>query len=120
MSWTRTRSMVAAAAGVLFAFTGCASSGGGGGTYRGVQLYEKGQNIYVCRQAHTASTRDALVERLESGQSPQGASTGQSVSIVTRESVRVGGENVSVARVEPDGGGSRYWIPYTALCSKSG
>lgn len=120
MARTRTGSLVAAVAGVLFAFTGCASSGGGSGTYRGVQLYEKGQNIYVCRQAHTANTRDALVERLESGQSPQGASTGQSVSIATRENVRVDGETVSVARVEPDGGGSRYWIPYTALCSRSG
>lgn len=119
MPMTRTGS-VAAAACILFAFTGCASSGGGGGTYRGVQLYEKGENIYVCRQAHTASTRDALVELLESGQSPRGTPTDQSVSIVTRENVNVGGETVSVARVEPTDGGSRYWIPYRALCSKSG
>ena len=117
---TRTRSTVAAAALALIALTGCASSGGGGGTYRGVQLYEEGQDIYVCRQAHSASTRDGLVDLLESGQSPQGTSTGQSVSILSREDVSVGGESVSVARVEPTEGGSRYWIPYTALCSKSG
>lgn len=116
---TDPRSMVAAAAVALFAFTGCAS-GGGGGTYRGVQLYEKGQDVYVCRQAHTASTRDGLVSDLESGQSPQDTPTDQSVRILTREDVRVGGESVSVARVEPTAGGSRYWIPYTALCSKSG
>lgn len=116
---TDTRRLVAAAAFALFAFTGCAS-GGGGGTYRGVQLYEKGQNVYVCRQAHTADTRQALVSELESGQSPQGTPTGQSVTILTREEVSVGGESVSVARVEPATGGARYWIPYTALCSKSG
>lgn len=116
---TRTRMTLAAAALTLFAFTGCASGGGGGGGYRGVQLYEQGENVYVCRQAHTANTRDALVEELESGQTARDASTGQAVSIVSREDVRVGGENVSVARVEPTEGGGRYWIPYTALCSKS-
>lgn len=117
---TRTSGVVAAAALTLIALNGCASSGGGGGTYRGVQLYEKGENVYVCRQAHTANTRDGLVQLLESGQSPQGTPTGQSVSIVSREEVRAGGEAVSVARVEPREGGSRYWIPYTGLCSKSG
>lgn len=117
---TDPRRMVAAAAFALFAFTGCASGGGGGGTYRGVQLYEKGQDIYVCRQAHTASTRNGLVSDLESGQSPQDTPTGQSVRILTREDVSAGGESVSVARVEPTSGGSRYWIPYTALCSRSG
>lgn len=117
---TRIGSLAAAAALALVAFTGCASSGGGGGTYRGVQLYEKGEDVYVCRQAHTAATRDALVDLLESGQAPQGTPTGQTVSIVSREEVRAGGETVSVARVEPTEGGSRYWIPYKGLCSKSG
>lgn len=121
MSVTAKRTPVAAAVFALFALTGCASSGGsGGGDYRGVQLYKQGEDIYVCREAHTADTRSALVEELRSGETVSGASTGASVSIVSREDAQIRGETVSLARVEPADGGSRYWIPYTALCSRSG
>ena len=116
---TRAAALAGAAALALLAFAGCASSGGGGGTYRGVQVYEEGADVYVCREAHTADTRNALVEELESDEPVTGASTGQSVTILTRESVQVGGSTVSVAQVE-EAGGSRYWIPYSALCSRSG
>lgn len=111
--------LLGAAALALVALAGCASSGGGGGTYRGVQVYEEGAEVYVCREAHTADTRDALVAELESGQPVTGASTGQTVDILSREDVQVGDRTVSVARVEA-AGGSRYWIPYSALCSRGG
>lgn len=121
MSLTARRTSTAAAVLAFFVLTGCASSGGsGGGDYRGVQLYKQGEGIYVCREAHTADTRSALVEKLRSGEPVSGASTGASVSVVSREDADVGGEPVSLARVEPADGGSRYWIPYTALCSRGG
>lgn len=101
----------------LAALAGCAS--GGGGPYRGIQLYEKGGNVYVCRQAHTADDLQALAEELRSGRAADGR-TGQTVRIRARDSVRVGGSSVAVARVEEVDASRAYWIPYTALCSRSG
>lgn len=104
-------------AGLLFV-VGCVSTASTTTRGKGIQLYEKGQGVYVCRDAHTAPTLDDLVDRLARGGSPQNPPTGQSVTIAQRDSAQVNGANVYVARVEPSSGGSGYWIPYKALCSK--
>lgn len=102
----------------VWMLTGCATSASPAQTNRGLKLYKKGQGVYVCRDAHTASTRDELITELEQGASPQDPPTGQSVTIAQRDSVQVNGSTVHVARVEPEQGSGAYWIPYKALCSK--
>lgn len=108
-----------AAAAVL---GGCASSsaGSGRGSYTGIQLYKKGEGVYVCRDAHTAPSQGELVRELERGEEPGDPPTGQSVRIAQQETVQVGESSTRVARVEAEEGGGSYWIPYTALCSRSG
>lgn len=105
-----------AAAGLIGA---CASSGGSGqGDYRGVRVYERGQDVYVCRDAATAPSRAELVEKLEQGVQPTDPPTGQSVRVAQRETVQVRGSSTTVARVEAEEGSGAYWIPFTALCSR--
>lgn len=101
----------------LFVAVGCASTASTT-TGTGIQIYEKGQDVYVCRDGHTAPTLDQLVDRLRQGGSPENPPTGQTVTIEQRDSVQVEGSSVYVARVEPPDGGSGYWIPYKALCSR--
>lgn len=103
-------------AGLIVA-VGCASTASTT-TGKGPRLYKKGQNVYVCRDGHTAPTLDQLVDRLRQGGSPENPPTGQAVIIEQRDSVQVDGSSVYVARVEPSDGGTGYWIPYTALCSR--
>lgn len=114
------RATAAALALGLFGFglVGCATSGGsGGGTARGVKIYGEGSEVYVCRRAHTAPSRQALAEELRDGGGAD-SSTGQTVRVRDRDSVQVDDQSVSVAHVEEADGGRTYWIPYTALCSR--
>lgn len=112
---------VTAAAVVLatLVLAGCASSGGGE-EYRGVRLYEKGEGVYVCRDSHTAETREELAEKLREGDPVEDSPTGQSVRIERRDTVQVDGRSTRVALVEAASGSESYWIRYTALCSRDG
>lgn len=108
-----------AAAVFLVPLGGCTSSGGGqAAADRGIRVYERGQPVYVCRQAPIAPTLEELTEELRSGQAERDSPTGESVRIAERVHVEVNGSSTPVARVRAEERDSEYWIPFTALCSR--
>lgn len=114
----RVRSRACAVTALLFLVTGCASTASAPAPNRGIKIYPEGAEVYVCREAHTAPTVDELTDRLERGGEPQDSPTGQTVRIVQRDSVQVGGSTTHVARVEATQADASFWISYMALCSK--
>lgn len=94
---------------------GCAAASGSG-PYRGLQLY--GSDVYVCREAPTAGSAEALARELGSQPQDRDSPTGLSVSIRERSDVDVRGRAVAVARVSAVEGDRTFWLPYTALCSR--
>lgn len=114
----RVRSWASAVTALLFLITGCTSTASTPAPNRGIKLYPKGAEVYVCREAHTAPTVEELTDRLERGGAPQDSPTGQTVRIAQRDSIEVGGSTTHVARVEATQADASYWIPYMALCSK--
>lgn len=114
----RVRCWASAGTALLFLVAGCASTASTPAPNRGVKLYRKGTEVYVCREAHTASTVDELTDRLRRGGEPQDPPTGQTVRIAQRDSIQVEGSTTHVARVEAMQADASYWIPYMALCSK--
>lgn len=86
--------------------------------YQGLQRYEKGQVVTVCRDAYTAPTRKALEEAHRQGGPIESPPTGQTVRIIERDLVQPFGPYIEVARVEPTDSDASYWISYRALCAK--
>lgn len=115
----RRGSALLTAAALVFLLEGCASSSGGQTTAdRGIQVYERGEAVYVCREAPTAPTLEELAEELRSEQAESDSPTGENVRIAERDTVQVEGSPTSVARVVAAERDAEYWVPYTALCSR--
>lgn len=114
----RVRCWTSAVMVLLFIITGCASTASTPAPNKGIKLYRKGAEVYVCRESHTAPTVDELKDRLQRGGAPQDSPTGQTVRIAQRDSIQVEGSTTHVARVEATQADASYWIPYMALCSK--
>lgn len=107
------------AAAFVFLLEGCGASSGQQSTAdRGIQVYKRGEGVYVCRESPTAPTLQELAEELRSERAERDSPTGESVQITERETVEVEGSPRSVARVQAAERDAEYWIPYTALCSR--
>lgn len=94
--------------------SGCIAAAAG---YAGAQLAED-DDVYVCRDAPTASSPDQLQEKLSNQAPVEVSHAGDRVNIEERQEVTVNDSKKMLTFVSVEDGNQGYWIPYEALCNR--